>query len=106
MDPFDNISYTFGPRFIDGFNIDADVDASFAVRAMEIEISDVHPYKYFDIELPRVYGDQQTYGPTGGDYLNRPTGPGGGGAQVAPDLKDLEVRVGNLEAQPNLGYDE
>ena len=33
------VTYTVGPRYIDGVNIDADVDASFAVEA-EVEISD------------------------------------------------------------------
>ncbi len=32
-----DITYTTGPRYIDGVNIDADVDASFA-NAAEVEI--------------------------------------------------------------------
>ena len=32
-----DITYTTGPRYIDGVNIDADVDASFA-NATEVEI--------------------------------------------------------------------
>lgn len=102
----DDITYSKGPRFIDGINIDADVDASFPSRMAEFEISDVHPYKYFNIELPKVAHDSPHYGPTYSDSLNGQPGPGGGGAQTTASLRDLEVRVGNLEADPNLGYDE
>lgn len=101
-----DVTYSNGPRFIDGFNIDSDVDVSFPSRMIEIQISDVHPHKYFDIELPRVHSDSPHYGPTHSDALNGQSGPGGGGAQTTASLRDLEVRVGNLEADPNLGYDE
>lgn len=102
-----DITYSSGPRYIDGINIDADVDASFPSRMAEVEISDVHPYKYYNIELPRVSHDAPHYGPTHSDSLNGLPGPGGsGGSDVTPSLRDLEVRVGNLEAEPNLGYDE
>lgn len=106
MDPFDNVTYSCGPRFIDGVNIDTDVNASFPGREGEFEVKDVHPYKYYNMELPKALNDCPAYGPSFGDSLSGPVGPGGGGAQTPTDLKDLEVRVGNLEAQPNLGYDE
>ena len=34
------VEYTTGPRFIDGINIDADVDASIPKNQRELEISD------------------------------------------------------------------
>ena len=35
-----HITYSVGPRFIDGVNIDADVDASVVTNSQEREISD------------------------------------------------------------------
>ena len=34
------VTYTNGPRFIDGINIDADVDASTDIKKTEVAISD------------------------------------------------------------------
>ena len=34
------ITYTTGPRYIDGINIDADIDASVNVKETKLEISD------------------------------------------------------------------
>ena len=34
------VTYTTGPRFIDGVNIDADVDASFPTKEQERDIAD------------------------------------------------------------------
>ena len=34
------VTYTNGPRFIDGINIDADVDASTSIKKAEVAISD------------------------------------------------------------------
>ena len=106
MDPFSDVTDSCGPRFIDGVNIDVDANAGFVYREADIEISDVHPYKYYNVELPRSTQDCPVYGPSYGDSLSGPVGPGGGPGQTPTDLRDLEVRVGNLEAAPNLGYDE
>ena len=34
------ITYTTGPRYIDGINIDADVDASFPSKQVEVSIDE------------------------------------------------------------------
>lgn len=34
------ITYTTGPRYIDGINIDADVDASFPSKQVEVSIEE------------------------------------------------------------------
>ena len=34
------VTYTSGPRYIDGVNIDADVDASLARQVAEVDIAD------------------------------------------------------------------
>jgi hypothetical protein len=35
-----DVTYSTGPRFVDGVNLDADVEAAQVVRSVELDISD------------------------------------------------------------------